>query len=66
MRERWKLAPESRKTRRIVAVETLGRPSGAARSVFRRFESDQVAVPSALGVGVRAASAAIRAASSGP
>ena len=45
----------------MVYVETFGRPSGAARSVRCRVESDQVAVPSASGVGARPASAAIRA-----
>jgi len=50
----------------MVYVETLGRPSGVARSVRRRAESDQLAMPSASGVGARDASAAIRAVASGP
>jgi hypothetical protein len=40
----------------MVNVDTFGNPSGAARSTRRRMASDQVAVPSAAGVGVRAAS----------
>lgn len=48
-------------TCRMVNVETLGNPSGAARSTRRRVVRDQVPVPSASGVGVRAASRRIRA-----
>jgi hypothetical protein len=44
----------------MVNVETFGSPPGAARSTRRRMVSDQVAVPSASGVGVRAASRRIR------
>ena len=44
----------------MVNVETLGKPSAAPRRARRNKVSDQVAVPSAAGVGVREASRKIR------
>jgi hypothetical protein len=44
----------------MVNVEMAGNPSGAARRSRRRMVRDQVAVPSASGVGVRAASRGMR------
>src|SRR5205085_8729003 len=60
VRVRWNVYPAPRRTCQMVNVETLGNPSGAARSTRRRIVSDQVAVPSASGVGVRATSRRIR------
>jgi hypothetical protein len=44
----------------MVNVETFGNPSGAPRRTRRGIVSDQVAVPSVSGVGVRATSRGIR------
>ena len=44
----------------MVNDDTFGNPSGAARRTRRRVASDQVAVPSACGMGVRAASRRMR------
>ena len=60
VRVRWNVDPASRSTRQMVNVETLGSPSGAARRTRRRVASDQVAVPSLTGGGVRAASRRMR------
>jgi len=43
-----------------VKVETRGRPSGAERTASRKVLNDQVAVPSASGVGGRLTSWRIR------
>src|SRR5207237_7770777 len=56
----WNEYPAARTTCQMVEVETWGRPSGAARRTRRRIASDQVAVPSRSGVGVRAASRRLR------
>ncbi len=50
----------------MVKVETRGSPSGAARNARRRTVSDQVAVPSRCGVGVRAASRRMRSRAGAP
>ena len=60
VRVRWNVYPAPWRTCQMVNVETAGNPSGAARRTRRRIASDHVAVPSASGVGVRAASRRMR------